>query len=200
MARRACPRSPPGSGAPRERRSSAAIRMPGVQKPHWSAWWRLKASWSGESAASPASDSTVSTAEPSACTASRQQARTETPSSRTVHAPQTPCSQPTWVPVRPRRWRRKSVSSSRGSTCSATTRPFTVSVISVMRLAPRRGSAPARRASRSARAGTAAEAWIEAGGSTACGRESARLPCRRRRHGGAVDRALDLVRAPWVGR
>ena len=60
-------------GWPRERRSSAAIRMPGVQKPHWSAWWRLKASWSGESIASPASDSTVSTAEPSACTASRQQ-------------------------------------------------------------------------------------------------------------------------------
>ena len=33
-----------------------------MQKPHWSAWWRLKASWSGESVASPASDSTVSTA------------------------------------------------------------------------------------------------------------------------------------------
>ena len=44
-----------------------------MQKPHWSAWWRLKASCSGESIASPASDSTVSTADPSACTASRQQ-------------------------------------------------------------------------------------------------------------------------------
>ena len=35
-----------------------------MQKPHWSAWWRLKASCSGESIASPASDSTVSTARP----------------------------------------------------------------------------------------------------------------------------------------
>ena len=52
-------------GRPRESRSSAAIRIPGVQKPHWSAWWRLNASWSGESIASPASDSTVSTVEPS---------------------------------------------------------------------------------------------------------------------------------------
>ena len=33
-------------------------------------------------------------------------------------APQTPCSQPTCVPVRPSRWRRKSERSSRGSTCS----------------------------------------------------------------------------------
>ena len=32
-----------------------------MQKPHWSAWWRLKASCSGDSVASPASDSTVST-------------------------------------------------------------------------------------------------------------------------------------------
>ena len=39
--------------------------------------------------------------QPSACTASRQHARTATPSSCTVHAPQTPCSQPTCVPVSP---------------------------------------------------------------------------------------------------
>ena len=52
---------------------------------------------------------------------------------RTVHAPQTPCSQPTCVPVSPRRWRRKSVSSRRGSTASRTARPLTVSSISVTR-------------------------------------------------------------------
>ena len=33
-----------------------------------------------------------------------------------VQAPQTPCSQPTWVPVRPASWRMKSESSRRGST------------------------------------------------------------------------------------
>ena len=75
-------------------------------------------------------------------------ARTETPSRRTVHAPQTPCSQPTWVPVRPRRWRRKSVRRSRGSTSSTTLRPLTVTVISVMPRAPTHGAMPARRVSR----------------------------------------------------
>ena len=34
-----------------------------------------------------------------ACTASIRQARTGSPSQRMVQAPQTPCSQPTWVPV-----------------------------------------------------------------------------------------------------
>ena len=27
------------------------MRIPGVQKPHWSAWWRRNASWSGVSVA-----------------------------------------------------------------------------------------------------------------------------------------------------
>ena len=36
---------------------------------------------------------------PSHCTASIRQPRTITPSTRTVQAPQTPCSQPTWLPV-----------------------------------------------------------------------------------------------------
>ena len=43
--------------------------------------------------------SMVSTDAPRACTASIRQPRTMSPSSRTVQAPQTPCSQPTWVPV-----------------------------------------------------------------------------------------------------
>ena len=52
---------------------------------------------------------------PSACTASVRQARAGAPSIWTVQAPHTPCSQPTCVPVRPSLWRRKSVSSMRGS-------------------------------------------------------------------------------------
>ena len=34
-----------------------------------------------------------------ACTASMMQERTARPFQSTVHAPHTPCSQPTWVPV-----------------------------------------------------------------------------------------------------
>ena len=38
---------------------------------------------------------------PEACTAKVRQERPALPSISTVQAPQTPCSQPTWVPVRP---------------------------------------------------------------------------------------------------
>src|SRR6266516_5914243 len=89
-------------GPPRSSRSDAASRIPGVQKPHWSAWFARNASWS----LPQLSPSTVVIAAPSAVTASSRQERTATPSSRTVQAPQTPCSQPTWVPVSRRSWRR----------------------------------------------------------------------------------------------
>src|SRR5689334_24707326 len=46
------------------------------------------------------SPSTVVILDPSAWNANSRQERTDSPSSRTVQAPQTPCSQPTWVPVR----------------------------------------------------------------------------------------------------
>ena len=45
---------------------------------------------------------------PPACTASIRQPRAEQPSTSTVQAPHTPCSQPTWVPVMPSSPRRKS--------------------------------------------------------------------------------------------
>ncbi len=41
----------------------------------------------------------VSTVAPSHCTASIRQPRTISPLTRMVQAPQTPCSQPTWLPV-----------------------------------------------------------------------------------------------------
>ena len=52
---------------------------------------------------------------PCACTANMRQARAVRPSISTVQAPHTPCSQPTWVPVRPSSWRRKSASVMRAS-------------------------------------------------------------------------------------
>src|SRR5690349_9462840 len=42
--------------------------------------------------------------------------RADSPSNKIVQAPQTPCSQPTWVPVSPSPWRRKSLNNRRGST------------------------------------------------------------------------------------
>ena len=48
------------------------------------------------------------------------------PSICTVQAPQTPCSQPTCVPVAPSTWRRKSLSSMRGSAWPETVRPLSV--------------------------------------------------------------------------
>ena len=169
-------------GRPRESRSSAAIRMPGVQKPHWSAWWRLNASCSGESIASPASDSTVSTVEPSAWTASRQQPRTETPSSRTVQAPQTPCSQPTCVPVRPRRCAEE-VGQEQArldllddDLAVDRDRDLRHAARSQARSSARSTSVPVRWRR------YAAEAWIEPGGSTAVAASRPASSRRRLRH------------------
>jgi len=73
------------------------------------------------------SPSTVVISAPSALTASRRQERTGAPSSRTVQAPHTPCSQPTWVPVSCRSWRMTSDSSRRAGTWTRRVAPLTVS-------------------------------------------------------------------------
>src|SRR6516225_7569434 len=70
--------------------------------------------------------STVVISPPSACTAKTRQLRTACPSSMTVHAPQTPCSQPRCVPVSWQRSRRKSARVSRGSTAARLGSPLTV--------------------------------------------------------------------------
>ena len=61
--------------------------------------------------------------------ASVRHERTAAPSICTVQQPQTPCSQPTWVPVAPSEWRRKSLSNVRGSVSAAILRPFSVRLI-----------------------------------------------------------------------
>ena len=63
---------------------------------------------------------------PSACTANIRQERTGSPSTSTVQAPQTPCSQPIWVPVWPQSSRMASASVRRGSTLIACARPLMV--------------------------------------------------------------------------
>src|SRR5262249_17949269 len=71
------------------------------------------------------SPSTVVISQLSALTVSIRQDLVATPSTRTVHAPQTPCSQPTCVPVSLRSWRRQSERSRRAGTVTVWTMPFT---------------------------------------------------------------------------
>ena len=75
-----------------------------------------------------------------ACTARVRQDRTISPFTRTVQAPQTPCSQPTCVPVRCRCSRRKSARLRRGRTCATTASPLTwseIAIVVVTRALPR---------------------------------------------------------------
>src|SRR5262249_37585410 len=86
------------------------------------------ARWMGWSSPSRPSPSTVSILDPSACTASVRQESASRPSSRTVQAPQPPCSQATCTPVTPSSRRRKSLSRSRGSARPVRERPSTETV------------------------------------------------------------------------
>src|ERR671925_151215 len=120
------------SRSPFEPRSSTPVMIiPGVQKPHWSAWRSQKASWSGCSSPSCARPSIVVISLPSAWTASTVHDFTARPSRWIVQAPQSDVSQPIFVPVSPRSSRRKSTSSIRGSTSASCRTPLTVSVIGI---------------------------------------------------------------------
>src|ERR1700731_2219094 len=121
-----------------ESSACAVVIMPGVQKPHCSAWCLRKLFCSGVRSASLESPSTVTTLAPSACTASIRQERTAAPSTSTVQAPHTPCSQPTWVPVRCNSWRRQSAKVRRGSTSTATAVPLTSNLMDMRRCLPER--------------------------------------------------------------
>src|SRR5215831_3212612 len=71
------------------------------------------------------SPSTVASSAPSAWTASMMHERAASPLYMIVHAPQIPCSHPTWVPVSPRSSRMKSTRSLRGSHRPSWATPFT---------------------------------------------------------------------------
>src|SRR5450756_2369989 len=112
------------------------VRKPGVQNPHCSPWHSMKACCTGLIVVAPvpsanrASPSTVVISWSWAVTANMRQERIGVPSIRTVQAPQTPCSQPTWVPVRRRSCRRKSDRSLRAGADAVCITPLTCSVIS----------------------------------------------------------------------
>src|SRR5512146_192121 len=114
----------------------AAISMPGVQMPHCAAPWRKNESCSrpnsGERAGNP---STVVISQPSAWPAATRHAVTGSPSSSTVHAPQSPAAHPPLVPIRHRLSRSTLEGRSTGRAMICTPRPFTVKLSRVPVLA-----------------------------------------------------------------
>src|SRR5215471_18556294 len=74
--------------------------MPEEQNPHCAALRAMNSLCSCESLPLSVRPSMVSTDLPEICAASVRQPRAVRPSIMTVHAPQMPCSQPRWVPVR----------------------------------------------------------------------------------------------------
>src|SRR5689334_12898431 len=100
--------------------------MPGVLKPHCSAWFSRKASCIGCSWSPFATPSIVSTSAPSHCTARIVQDLTASPLICTTQAPHWLVSQPTCVPVRPRCSRKSCTSKVRPSTVAVAGLPLTV--------------------------------------------------------------------------
>src|SRR4051812_4117930 len=109
--------------------------MPGVQKPHWSAACRVKTSSSRSKSGRSASPSIVRTSEPAASAARKQQELTGSPSTSTVHEPQTCTSHERLAPVSPSPSRSTSSSSSCGSTSRTNSWPLTLSAICTGHLA-----------------------------------------------------------------
>src|ERR1035441_2871818 len=105
--------------------------MPGVQKPHWTPWCSQNAVCNSVIEPIGESPSMVTTSDPSACAASIVQLFTDPPSTRMVHAPHWPVSQPTLVPVNPRRSRTRSESRRCGGTETLCTCPFTFTEIGI---------------------------------------------------------------------
>ena len=89
-----------GRGSPRGSRRPASASRGCSSRTAGPAWPRTRPG-AGGSSPSRASPSTVLMSAPSACTANVMQDRMLAPSSRTVQVPQTPCSQPMWVPGEP---------------------------------------------------------------------------------------------------
>ena len=91
-------------------RALVAMIMPGVQKPHWMAPARTKASWIKWGFSGVPRPSTVMTSAPSSFTTFVMQERTDLPLTMTVQAPHCPFrSQDCLVPVRCRSPRRRSI-------------------------------------------------------------------------------------------
>ena len=96
-------------------RSAAAISMPGVQMPHCAAPCARKARCSRSVSPPVARPFDGLDGAAVRLAVGTRQAQTCSPSSSTVQAPQSPASQPTLVPVRPRSSRSVSASDAKAS-------------------------------------------------------------------------------------
>ena len=105
--------------------------MPGVQKPHWMAPFRTKASWSRSRSPDGASPSIVRISVPSICPVNTVQEVTAFPSRITVHAPHSPSEHPSFTLVIPRSLRRKSISLFVGETFRVIEVPLILKEISM---------------------------------------------------------------------
>ena len=110
----------------------AETTCPAVQKPHCNASSSTNARCSADSAPSSPRPSIVVTAAPSACSARRMHESTARPSTSTVQAPHVPSAQAIFVPVRPTCSRSNSASVAPSGTLVRRSRPFSVSVTSVI--------------------------------------------------------------------
>jgi len=95
-----------GVAPPSSIRETAAMTIPGVQNPHWSAWFSWNACWTGWSSPFAARPSIVVISAPSSWTPSSVHDFADCPSTSTVQAPHDEVSHPTAVPVRRSRSRR----------------------------------------------------------------------------------------------
>ena len=137
-----CPRGRRGSPSSvgsgfSESRSTEAMTMPGVQKPHWRPWHSLNAFCTGCHSPSFARPWIVVTSLPSTWTARTLHAFALRPSMRTVQAPQFEVSHPIGVPTRPRSSRSQWTRRSRGSTSPWRWIPSTVTPIWVITVSSR---------------------------------------------------------------
>jgi hypothetical protein len=113
-------------------RSSNAVAetsMPGVQAPHCAAPCRRNDSCRrAKIGGRDFNPSTVVMARPSIWPTATRHAQTGSPSNRTVHAPQSPASQPTFVPVNPRCSRKTRERRCAGGAAIETSRSFTTNL------------------------------------------------------------------------
>src|SRR3954453_4199557 len=141
----------------------------------------------------PPSPAAVTTSPPSWATASARQDSVRLPSSRTVHAPHCPWSQPFLGEVTPSRSRSASRREVRVSTVTVRSRPSTVSVIVDSCTAPAPRSGPGRNSVASHSGASADEVRLELAGESLVG-----PPAHQRPIGGVLERlhlpsAVDLV-------
>ena len=111
--------------------ASAAMIIPGVQKPHWVAKLSRNACWSGDSPTAGVVPSSVVTFEPLIVSTGIRQLMTASPSTWQVHVPHVPTPHPRLAAVRPSESRSALSSVVPGLAMNSSSEPFTSSSMTV---------------------------------------------------------------------